>query len=159
MSTHEPLRVDASRPHYCTHRQELRMRGYRDNPNPGDDPSWLTRKDEVPDPCVMCLAARRRRDNIERGCMLPFYVVAYVVDRCYGGPEEGGWWYDRLSILEVRRAWDLSTGLKAARELREAHPTCRHGRESVLGSGDVYVRCYYETNMLPEETKGKPRYE
>ena len=24
----------------------------------------------------------------------PFYVNVYKLNRCYGGPEEGGWWYD-----------------------------------------------------------------
>ena len=23
-----------------------------------------------------------------------FFVAVYMVDRAYGGPEEGGWWYD-----------------------------------------------------------------
>lgn len=26
------------------------------------------------------------------------YVSLYRVDRCYGGPEEGGWWYNHYSL-------------------------------------------------------------
>lgn len=28
----------------------------------------------------------------------PCYVSIYCRERCYGGPEEGGWWYDRISL-------------------------------------------------------------
>ena len=32
------------------------------------------------------------------------YVVAlYELDRCYGGPEEGGWWYDCGTLARVLR--------------------------------------------------------
>lgn len=29
------------------------------------------------------------------------YISAYKVSRCYGGPEEGGWWYDSYEWLKV----------------------------------------------------------
>ena len=30
------------------------------------------------------------------------YVVAlYEIDRCYGGPEEGGWWYDTGTLERI----------------------------------------------------------
>ena len=28
-----------------------------------------------------------------------FFVNQYEVDRCFGGPEEGGWYYDRGEFL------------------------------------------------------------
>lgn len=28
------------------------------------------------------------------------YVNVYEITRCYGGPEEGGWWYDEGEIVE-----------------------------------------------------------
>ncbi len=31
------------------------------------------------------------------------YVTAYFVNRCYGGPEEGGWWWDAYEIVETVR--------------------------------------------------------
>ena len=31
-----------------------------------------------------------------------FYVTIYKVTRCYGGPEEGGWTYDRIDHLASR---------------------------------------------------------
>jgi hypothetical protein len=32
-----------------------------------------------------------------------FYVAVYLVDRAYGGPEEGGWWYDTGDLVRVIR--------------------------------------------------------
>ena len=32
------------------------------------------------------------------------YVVAfYAVDRAYGGPEEGGWWFDTGELVRLHR--------------------------------------------------------
>ena len=30
----------------------------------------------------------------------PKFIGAYAVERCYGGPEEGGWWYDQYEHLK-----------------------------------------------------------
>ena len=30
----------------------------------------------------------------------PYFIVGYSVGRAYGGPEEGGWWFDVLEPLE-----------------------------------------------------------
>lgn len=29
------------------------------------------------------------------------YPEIYKVDRCYGGPEEGGWWWDRHTLTKT----------------------------------------------------------
>jgi hypothetical protein len=37
----------------------------------------------------------------------PLYLAAYEVERCYGGPEEGGWWYDAgrvVGCVKLRRS-------------------------------------------------------
>ena len=32
-----------------------------------------------------------------------FYLTAYIKDRVYGGPEEGGWWYDTYTpIMSIK---------------------------------------------------------
>jgi hypothetical protein len=33
-----------------------------------------------------------------------WYITAYSVQRAYGGPEEGGWYYDVYSVIETREA-------------------------------------------------------
>ena len=29
------------------------------------------------------------------------YVSTYKIDQCYGGPEEGGWWYDWYTLVDT----------------------------------------------------------
>ena len=59
------------------------------------------------------------------GC---WFVTVYSRERCYGGPEEGGWWYDMMSVVWWRRvnseeqAHELVATLEAkAAELNEAN--------------------------------------
>jgi hypothetical protein len=97
------------------------------------------------------LRAERLRDLAE-GLVWPF-------SRHYGGPEDGGWWYDRTTVQEVRKAWDWRTAMKHVRELREEHPTCPRGRFSVIGGTDMYVQTFRTLEDLPEENFERPRYE
>lgn len=105
----------------------------------------------------MCDAHETRLAATKGGACPSFLVVAYGVDRVYGGPEEGGWWYDRMTVLEVRRAFTFAGGLRAGRELRDEHPTCPRGRGSVLGGTDTYIRCVYSENdpRMPRESGGQ----
>lgn len=51
----------------------------------------------------------------------PKYVNVYHVEQCYGGPEEGGWYYDSGEPLESHRV-DNVTGLTATnRKLTERY--------------------------------------
>ena len=43
------------------------------------------------------------------------YVSVYEVDREYGGPEEGGWWYDNYELVDTH---PVAT-LEAARKVKE----------------------------------------
>lgn len=96
----------------------------------------------------------------KNGVVNPFYVVVYNVGRHYGGPEEGGWWYDSTSILEVRKVWNWKSALKAMRELKEDYPQPRYNRFSVLGNqGDYFIGMYYDVEQFPKESTGRPRYE
>lgn len=36
----------------------------------------------------------RQLDISERICQTGLWLSRYTVEQCYGGPEEGGWWYD-----------------------------------------------------------------
>jgi hypothetical protein len=93
-----------------------------------------------------------------RDCVLSVYRVS----RHYGGPEEGGWWYDRhtytgqcrkVSCMEAREkagAWQV--------ELKPNQP--EHDRFSVLGwEGDfvVYIECVAGEGDTSREPK--PHYE
>jgi hypothetical protein len=62
-----------------------------------------------------------------------WFVGVYDCDRSYGGPEEGGWWYDVGELIYVEVA--LSEQLARARQaqLREQYPNTGQ-RDSVLGN-------------------------
>lgn len=105
-------------------------------------------------------AARRERNSkVERGEVVPFYVAAIGMDRCYGGPEEGGWWYDVTTVLQVFKVWDWEQAHTRAKELKEEYPTCPRGRYSVIGGQDTYVRTFRKLEDLPDENHTRPRYE
>lgn len=44
--------------------------------------------------------------------MSAYHVNLYLLDRAYGGPEEGGWWYD---CGEFQRGFTCYTAKKAER--------------------------------------------
>ncbi len=105
---------------------------------------------------------QERREHLAAGRVPPLYVAVTRTFRMYGGPEEGGWYYDRTDLEEVRRAYGWKGVLKLVRELRREHPTDRYGRGSVLGnSGDVVL--YLSRTLEPIERlatpPGRPRYE
>lgn len=60
----------------------------------------------------------------------PAYVSVYHRERCYGGPEEGGWWYDRCELQgskafasrEEAEAWLESAKVEVERIRREEAP-------------------------------------
>lgn len=106
--------------------------------------------------------ARERLAELKTGRVRPVYACATRTFREYGGPEEGGWWYDRTTIEETRRAFDFRGLLRHVRELLAEHETDPRGRGSVLGNrGDVVI--YLVRNpLLLESLEGpeeKPRYE
>ncbi len=110
--------------------------------------------------CKTCDAYEARQQATKECRLLPFYIVAYGISKGYGGPEEGGWWYDSRRILEVRKAYSWEQGLKLARQLKDEYPTCKHGRGSVLGGEDTYIKvCYTEDEFPSEGPNGRPRYE
>ena len=110
------------------------------------------------DTCRLCLRAYRK-GRLARGQVDPFYIVAYSVAHLYGGPEEGGWWYDALTIEEVRKAYTFRSALHMTRELREAYPPPRFGRFSAAGGEDQYIKLCYGIDDFPPESVGRPRYE
>jgi hypothetical protein len=113
--------------------------------------------------CKVCDMYDRRQKALKEGRVLPYYIVASGISRHYGGPEEGGWWYDWTEILGVRRAFTLEEGLRAVRALREEYPQPRYGRHSCANRGepDTHITlCYGEDDpRWPTESTQRPRYE
>ena len=90
-------------------------------------------------------------------------VALYEMDRTYGGPEEGGWWYDCGELARVLRvvptadaAYDL-----AARANRLMDRLQRGKRDvgSVIYSGGRYSACVFEHTAPRAFPETRPRYE
>ena len=47
------------------------------------------------------------------------YVSIYVVERCYGGAEEGGWWYDWYSLEDSFGYIDENVAHEKAQEVSD----------------------------------------
>ena len=112
--------------------------------------------------CTYCgrIEARRVRLQQQRvGRALPFYVVGFIVHRRYGGPEEGGWYYDEPETIDVRKCYDWTDGLRAARELRQEFTPSRAGRCSVANEPDGYVRVCRFPEDFPGHGFTRPDYE
>jgi hypothetical protein len=104
----------------------------------------------------MARALRRKGGEV-----LPTYVVAVSISRCYGGPEEGGWWYNWTDIEEVRRAWDWKTIRAYLREYRDTYEQPRFDIYSAANDGPEYrFLLLDDPNEIEEwQTTERPTYE
>lgn len=86
------------------------------------------------------------------------FVNVYSVTRHYGGPEEGGWWFDALhceEIMPVQYQYAETLREELKKRYEESH---KWGDiSSVLGGQDVVV--YIEKDPKESETKERPVYE
>lgn len=78
---------------------------------------------------VICELERR----IERG----FVVQMYETGRAYGGPEEGGWWYDYGEPMDHWFRTTLAEAETLKRELRERFGDTGHYRLSIRFDQDT----------------------
>jgi hypothetical protein len=89
----------------------------------------------------------------KRGSVL---VGVYHVDRCYGGPEEGGWWFDAWQHVASRLVPEPQwPAIKA--ELLEEYPDDGRSLSSVLSRGVTEV--ILENQVGQFTTKERPHYE
>lgn len=92
------------------------------------------------------------------------YVAVFLEDRAYGGPEEGGWWYDTGDL--VRTVWQGPASQAEAAEVyaerlnKKLETTLNHGRRpisSVLSEGRYRALvCNEPPASWPEQ---RPHYE
>jgi hypothetical protein len=99
------------------------------------------------------------------------FVNAYAVCRCYGGPEEGGWWYDAgtplASIPAVTdediaaaktRLWTLLGADYGRLPTGEPDLDSDHrDRSSVIGDDDLEI--YIEDECAAPFPDRRPHYE
>ncbi len=74
-----------------------------------------------------------------------YYVSVYEVSRCYGGPEEGGWWYDSFSLVNTQPVGHMQpakelkkylTGTLVAENERRGPLSSSKGFEKLPEGGD-----------------------
>ncbi len=91
------------------------------------------------------------------------YVNAYSVSRHYGGPEEGGWWYDAgeplasMPLPENATDEQVEATKEYLRTLLGWPKQPRQGRYSVIGGDDFEV--WVEEHPAKAFPETKPHYE
>ena len=97
---------------------------------------------------------------------MTYLVSVYIQDRVYGGPEEGGWWYEEGELVKTIRSfkheWDaevycsrLSRKLKS----RVIGPNkCRPSITSVMSDGE-YWAMLFEGKPPASFPEDRPHYE
>jgi hypothetical protein len=91
-----------------------------------------------------------------------FIVALYEVDRAFGGPEEGGWWYDTGELrrpLALAPTNDAAVAI-AARANRLLDRLQRHKRpvDSAAYAGGRYRAHVFTTTAPPAYPAERPRY-
>ena len=92
------------------------------------------------------------------------YVVAvYLCDRDFGGPEEGGWWYDTGDLVRIIRTFkdEERATAHATRMNSLLNATINKGRRdisSVLSGGKFYAEVHED--IAPQHYPAvRPHYE
>lgn len=96
-----------------------------------------------------------------RGEPDPRHVNIYLEDRFYGGPEEGGWWYEHGIVISSAEMPDLDAAIQVCTALRiwcdAKNATRRSDISSVLSEGRYYV--VIEDSPAENYPKTRPHYE
>ena len=92
------------------------------------------------------------------------YVIAlYEIDRAYGGPEEGGWWYDTGELRRLLKVVRTEHGAEtvAARANRLLDRLQRHRRSvsSMAYAGGRHAACVFEETAPRHFPETRPHYE
>lgn len=86
-----------------------------------------------------------------------FYVNVYEVHRCYGGPEEGGWWFDEGHPVRTGTPFDTLDEAEAEAERLREHYQDDGDRYSARGGLDYSVVIEpHQGRHYPDE---RPHYE
>ena len=91
---------------------------------------------------------------------VPGYVNAYIVTLGYGGPEEGGWWYDinaPLASIRVRTEEQAEIAFNLLEDLYREDWSEEPKRSSVASNGDLRIVIEGDRAQFTPETK--PHYE
>lgn len=113
--------------------------------------------------CPSCGSAQDTLDRKERHTWI---VAVYDAALAWGGPEEGGWWYDTGSLVRIvkitpseEKAYAYARGLNARLESRKIGPNeGKREKSSVLSDG-VFEAHVYADNAPDHFPAVRPHYE
>lgn len=89
---------------------------------------------------------------------IPCFLTAYEITREYGGPEEGGWYWDNFVPVESILVESEDEAEKEFLRLWDKYGSNAWGKlYSVLGG--MEVRICIEDFMAENQTTERPRYE
>ena len=109
---------------------------------------------------VASFEADVRKNELAQGENPQVYTGVVSITRHYGGPEEGGWYYDWYEVEEILQCQDFRHLLSTVRELREQYPTCPRGRGSVIGGADTIVYISRSKRLIEDcQSDERPGYE
>jgi hypothetical protein len=100
---------------------------------------------------------------------MPYFIHKHSVAQQYGGPEEGGWWYDAGSPVEdfipIGPFDTEDEAIDKCRELNQqeherAEKEEDYGHTSVLSyRSDHYAYSVHETTVMTHYPERRPYYE
>ena len=95
--------------------------------------------------------------------MCKYVVAVYMVDRAYGGHEEGGWWFDYGELVRTMRVFtNEEKAVSYCRRMNDLlHITLNKGRReisSVLSEGQ-YAAEIWDNHAPKYYPDCKPHYE
>jgi hypothetical protein len=95
--------------------------------------------------------------------MTTYTVAFYEIDRAYGGPEEGGWWFDTGSFVRMSRTFKTEAAAYAyarrANALLRVIQRCGRDVSSVLYEGGQHAARVYDHLPPPFYPATRPCYE
>ena len=95
--------------------------------------------------------------------MRKFVVAFYEIDRAYGGPEEGGWWYDTGELVRLHALFrSEDAAIRAAARANRLLDLVQRGHarvDSVLYADGRFRACLYEWHAPAHFPDARPRFE
>ena len=89
-----------------------------------------------------------------------FHVNEYITNRAYGGPEEGGWWYDTGTFVQCHGT--APTRVEAHGILETVRPDLDRARAGLHDPGSVLCTGWPDIHIEPDPGADyptrRPRY-
>jgi hypothetical protein len=90
------------------------------------------------------------------------FVSRYITEICYGGPEEGGWWYDWNTfdkVMAICPEDDDAFSVCKALNIRQQEEDKEAGIDYSSVNCDSYFMYDVENMPAENQTTERPRYE